>query len=82
MKARSLLSFADFLPPGVWIVVLGAIASAKAMGVDSAKAATTAAQGALEGAKEAGSVTLERVLAALKEPIGGSKVALSDSAAK
>ena len=57
-------------------VILGAIASAKTLGMDTAKAASTAAQGALEGAKEAGSVTVERVLAALKEPIGGSKVVL------
>ena len=60
-------------------LVLGAIASAKNMGVDSAKAASTAALGALQGAKEAGSVTVERVLAALKEPIGGSKVAIPNS---
>jgi len=60
-------------------LVLGAIASAKQMGVETAKAASMAAQGALEGAEEAGSVTVERVRAALKEPIGGSKVALPDS---
>ena len=36
--------------------------------------AQAAAQGAIEGAAEAGSVTVERVLAALKEPIGGAKV--------
>jgi hypothetical protein len=63
-------------------IVLGAIASAKNIGVDSAKAAATAAQGAFEGASEAGSVTVERVLAALKEPIGGSKVALPEPLAK
>jgi hypothetical protein len=57
-------------------IVLGAIASARSMGVETAKAASTAAQGALEGASEAGSVTVERVLGALKEPIGGSKVVL------
>jgi hypothetical protein len=56
--------------------VLGAIASAKTMEVDIPKAASTAAQGALEGAAEAGSVTVERVLGALKEPIGGIKVEL------
>ena len=57
-------------------LVLGAIASAKHMGVDSAQAASMAAQDALEGAKETSSVTGERVLGALKEPIGGIKVAL------
>ena len=57
-------------------IILGAIASARTMGVETAKAATTAAQGALEGASEAGSVTVERVLGALKEPIGGNKVVL------
>ncbi|HZE96608.1 MAG TPA: hypothetical protein VE981_06265 [Planctomycetota bacterium] len=61
-------------------LVLGAIAGAKAMGVDYAKA-TAAALGALEGAKEAGSVTVERVLGALKDPIGGSKVAMPQLAA-
>ncbi len=59
-------------------IVLGAIASARTMGVETARAASTAAQGALEGASEAGSVTVERVLGALKEPIGGSKVALPE----
>jgi hypothetical protein len=59
-------------------IILGAIASARAMGVDTAKAASTAAQGALDGASEAGSVTVERVLGALKEPIGGSKVVLPE----
>jgi hypothetical protein len=57
-------------------LVLGAIAGAKAMGVDVAKAAAAAAQGAYEGAVGAGSVTVERVLGALKEPIGGIRVAL------
>jgi hypothetical protein len=55
-------------------LVLGAIASAKTLGVDTAKSATAAAQGAIEGAAEAGSVTVERVLAALRDPIGGAKV--------
>jgi len=50
-------------------VILGAIASARMMGVETAKAASTAAQGALEGASEAGSVTVERALGALKEPV-------------
>ena len=58
--------------------ILGAIASARMMGLETAKAATTAAQGALEGASEAGSVTVERVLGALKEPIGGGKVVLPE----
>ncbi|HEV3029391.1 MAG TPA: hypothetical protein VG457_17560, partial [Planctomycetota bacterium] len=57
-------------------LVLGAIASAKAMGVDVAKAASTAAQGAYEGAVSAGPVTLERVVGALKESIGGIRIAL------
>lgn len=52
------------------------------MGVDSAKAATTAALAASEGAKEAGSVTVERVLGVLKDSIGGSKAALSEAATK
>jgi hypothetical protein len=59
-------------------VVLGAIASARTMGVDVARAASTAAQGGLAGAREAGSVTVERVLGALKEPIGGNPVALPE----
>ena len=59
-------------------IVLGAIASAKSMGVETATAASMAAQGALEGASEAGSVTVERVLGALKEPIGGNKVVLPE----
>ena len=59
-------------------IVLGAIASARTMEVETARAASTAAQGALEGASEAGSVTVERVLGALKEPIGGSKVVLPE----
>jgi hypothetical protein len=59
-------------------IILGAIASARTMGVDTAKAASIAAQGALEGAAEAGSVTVERVLGALKEPIGGSRVVLPE----
>jgi len=59
-------------------IVLGAIASARTMEVETAKAASTAAQGALEGASEAGSVTVERVLGALKEPIGGNRVVLPE----
>lgn len=59
-------------------IVLGAIASARTMGVETARAASTAAQGALEGASEAGSITVERVLGALNEPIGGCKVALPE----
>ena len=59
-------------------IILGAIASARTIGVDTARAASTAAQGALEGASEAGSVTVERVLGALKEPIGGKKVVLPE----
>ena len=59
-------------------LVLGAIASAKQMGVDSAKAASMAAGGALEGATEAGSVTVERVRGALKEQIGGIQVAIPE----
>jgi len=57
-------------------VVLGAISGAREMGVETARAASTAAQGALEGAREAGSVIVERVLGALKEPIGGNQVIL------
>ncbi len=59
-------------------VILGAIASARTMGVDASRAASTAAQGGLEGARAAGSVTVERVLRALKEPIGGSQVLLPE----
>lgn len=57
-------------------IILGAIAGAKAIGTDAATAASRAAKGALDGATQAGSVTAERVLVALKEPIGGIKVAL------
>ena len=60
-------------------IVLGGIASARTMGVETAKAASTAAQGALQGASEAGSVTIERVRGALKEPIGGNKVVLPEA---
>ena len=63
-------------------LVLGAIASAKSMGVEQAQAASMAAQGALEGATESGSVTAERVLGALKEPIGGIKVAIPEPVKK
>jgi len=57
-------------------LVLGAIASAKPMEVDVDKAASTAARGAVEGATTAGQVTLEQVVAVLKEPIGGRVVTL------
>ncbi|HLF92557.1 MAG TPA: hypothetical protein VJB14_03795 [Planctomycetota bacterium] len=57
-------------------LILGAIASAKDMGVDRVQTATSAAQGALEGAEEAGSAAAETVRGALKEDIGGIKVAL------
>ena len=63
-------------------IILGAIAGAKAIGTDGAGAAATAAKGALDGASQAGSVTLERVLVALKEPIGGIQVAISASQAR
>jgi hypothetical protein len=56
-------------------LVLGAIASAKDMGVDRSNAASAAGQGALEGAEEAGSVAAEKVREALKQTIGGVKVA-------
>jgi hypothetical protein len=59
-------------------IVLGAIAGARLMGVEIAKAASMAAKGALDGASEAGSVTVERVRGALKEPIGGIKVILPE----
>jgi hypothetical protein len=59
-------------------VVLGAIASARTMEVDTARAASTAARGGLEGATDAGSVTVERVLGALKEPIGGNQIVLPE----
>ncbi len=55
-------------------LVLGAIASARLLELDSVRTSSAAAQGALEGAVEAGSVTVDRVQAALKEPIGGIKV--------
>ncbi len=55
-------------------LVLGAIASAKDLGVDRAKAATAAAQGALEGAQGAGAAAVDRVREALREPIGGVTV--------
>ena len=59
-------------------IVLGSIASARTMGVDTAKAASTAAQGALAGASEARSATVEWVRGAMKEPVGGSTVVLPD----
>ena len=59
-------------------LVLGAIASAKAIEVDVDKAASAAARGALDGATQAGSVTVERVMTALKEPIGGRKIVLPE----
>ncbi len=58
-------------------LILGAIASAKDLGVDRAKAASAAAEGAMEGARGAGATAVDRVLEALKEPIGGVKVALA-----
>ena len=57
-------------------LVLGAIASAKDLGVDLAKTASTAAQGALEGATEAGSAATDKVRKALMESIGGIKIVL------
>lgn len=57
-------------------LVLGAIASAKDLDVGFATAASTTAQGALEGAGNASSVSVARILAALKDPIGGSRIAL------
>ncbi len=59
-------------------LVLGAIAGSKAMGVDVARAGAAAAQGAYEGAVGAGPVTVERVLGALKEPIGGIRLSLPE----
>jgi hypothetical protein len=59
-------------------LVLGAIAGAKEANVDRAKMATAGAQGALEGADEAGSAAAEKVRQALKEPIGGVKVVLPE----
>ena len=58
-------------------LVLGAIASARSLEIDSAQAASRAAQGALEGAAEAGSGTVDRVMEALKQPMGGIKVAFT-----
>ena len=60
-------------------LVLGAIASAKVLKVELAKSASTAAQGALEGAEEAGSVASDTVRTALKESIGGLKIVLPGS---
>jgi hypothetical protein len=62
-------------------VVLGAIASSRDMEVDTAKGASSAARGALDGATDSGSVTVERVLAALRDPIGGIEVAVPKSMA-
>jgi hypothetical protein len=59
-------------------LILGAVAGAKSIGVASETAAAAAARGALEGAAESGFVTVDRVLGALKEPIGGSQVALPE----
>ena len=63
-------------------LILGAIASARDLGVDRAQTASSAAQGALEGADEAGSVATEEVRKALKEDIGGVKVVLPEAVRK
>jgi len=63
-------------------LILGAIASARDLGVDRAQTATSAAQGALEGADEAGSVAIEEVRKALKDDIGGVKVVLPETVRK
>ena len=63
-------------------LVLGAIASAKDLGVDRDKAASAAAQGAVDGSHEAGSAADETVRGALKEAIGGIKVALPEALRK
>lgn len=55
-------------------LVLGAIASARILELDSVRTSSAAAQGAVEGAVEAGPAAAERVQAALKEQIGGIKV--------
>jgi len=57
-------------------LVLGAIASARYLDVDIARAASTTAQGALEGAGDGSSVSVARILAALKDPIAGRRLAL------
>lgn len=57
-------------------IILGAIASGRMMGVETLVAASTAAQGALAGASEAGDVTAQRVVGVLKEPIEGIRVVL------
>ena len=57
-------------------LVLGAIAGAKAMDVELLKAASTAAQGALEGADAARASAVDTIRDALKKSIGGIVVSL------
>jgi len=57
-------------------LILGAIASAKDLDVGFATAASTTAQGALEGAGDSSSVSVARILAALKDPAVGTRIAL------
>jgi len=59
-------------------LILGAIASAKDLGVDRGKSASAAAQGALDGAHDVGSVAVDKVRDALKEAIGGVKVGIPE----
>ena len=63
-------------------LVLGGIACARDLGVDRAKAASAAAEGAVEGAEGEGSVATERVCNALKERIGDIHVALPEPVKK
>lgn len=59
-------------------LVLGAIASARDIGVDRAQAASAAALGAVDGADEAGSAAAETIRRCLREDIGGMHVALPE----
>jgi hypothetical protein len=57
-------------------LVLGAIACARDVGVDRGRAASVAAQGALDGARDADSAAVDKVRDALREAIGGVTVGL------
>lgn len=63
-------------------LILGAIASAKDMGVDRGRAASAAARGALDGSQDAGSVEVDKVRATLRAPIGGVTVGIPEPVKK
>ncbi len=63
-------------------VILGARASAKAVKVESGRAATAAARGAVEGGELSGPIAAEKVREALNNLIGGIRVVLPDPVVK